>query len=302
MKKISKMTCRLLILVTVFVGWTVSSNAQSIQTERTDINMSKKERRKLRPKYIGVHVGINNLTFRDFATSPLFYKGLTTHVGLSRLKADQRRESELAVTYSFGKPKTDFNENVTTSQFKRFEIYYSQLYRFGGWSNDNFNTNWGWMLNTTGNFRINSALQNNALGMELFPTIFASFKLTKDISRQEEKDKKFLFVKYKLKEKQRNLSLRLNIGLLNSSFRNGYVYSGQKDVLNESTLFDGYEFKAFSGFRASTGLDYTRYLKNKNAIQISYIWDAYQTGGNLDKFEMANHIFKFTLLFNTNNQ
>ena len=63
--------------------------------------------------------------------------------------------------------------------------------------------------------------------MELVPTIFASFKITKDISRTEKKDKRFLFIKYRLKEKQRNLSLRLNIGLLNASLRNGYVYAGQ---------------------------------------------------------------------------
>ena len=299
MKKRSKMPHRLWIVATVLLGWSLCSNAQSIQNQKTDL--SKKERRELRPKYLGVQVGINRITFRDFATSPLFYKGVTTHVGLSRLKSDQWREAELTATYSFGNPKTDFNETITISQLKRLELYYLQLFRFGGWNNENFNTKLGWMLNTTANLRTNNALQNNASGIELFPTLFASFKLTKDISRREEKDKRFLFFKYKLKEKRRDLSFRLNVGLLNASFRNGYVYSGQSGVLNEPNVFDGYEFKAFSGFRASTGLIYTRYLENKNAIEVAYSWDAYTTGGELDKFEMANHILKFTLLFNTNN-
>lgn len=300
MKKLSKMAHRLFLMTALLIGWTVSGNAQSTLVERT--TMSKKEQRESRPKYLGVHVGVNNLIFRDFATSPLFYKGLTTHVGLSGLAANQRRESELALNYSLGKPKTDFNENVTNSKFQRFEIYYSQLYRFGSWNTENFNTKLGWVLNTTANLRSNVALQNNATGLEIFPTLFASFKLTKDLSRKEEKNKQFLFFKYKLKEKQRNVSFRLNLGVVNSSYRNGYVYAGQSAVLNEPNIFDGYQFKVFSGFRTSTGLVYTRYLENKNAIQVSYIWDANTTGGDLDKFEMANHILKFTLLFNTNNQ
>lgn len=304
MKKLLKISCCFLLVIAFWGGWTLSINAQTVkqyrQIEKTDL--SKKERRKLSPKYIGIHIGANNIKFRDLATSPLFYNGPAIYWGLSRLKADQYKEAELALTYSAGNPKTGFNENWTFSKFKRLEIYYSQLYRFGDWNSAHFNTKVGWMLNATGNFRLNTELQNNALGLEVFPTLFLSFKLTKDISRTEEKNKQFLFFKYQLKEKQRNLSLRLNIGLLNASYRNGYVYFEQSVVLNDYQVFEDHEFKVFSGFRASTGLDYTKYLKNRNAIQISYIWDAYYTGGDLDKFEMANHILKFTLLFKTNNQ
>lgn len=304
MKKLLKVSFRLILIVSFCVAWAVSSNAQTAiqdkQSPKTDL--SKKELLRLRPQFIGVNLGFNRIKFRDFATSPLFYDGLTNYVGISRLKVDQGRESELAFTYSFGSLTTTFNENVAVSNFRRFELLYSQLYRFGAWSNDNFNTKLGWMLNGTLNFRTNSALQNNALGLETFPTLFLSFKLTRDISRTEEKEKRFLFFKYKLREKQRNLSFSLNIGILNSSLRNGYIYSGQSAIVNDPNLLDRYEFKVFSGFRVSTGLNYTRFLQNKNAIQVSYIWDAYYTGGDLDRFEMTNHILRFTLLFNTNNK
>ncbi len=89
---------------------------------------------------------------------------------------------------------------------------------------------------------------------------------------------------------------------MNSSFRNGFIYSGQSQVLNDAKNFDGYVYKVFSGFRMGSQLDYTRYLKNKNAFQISYLWDAYRTGGQLDKFEMAHHTLRFSLQFNTNNK
>ena len=124
----------------------------------------------------------------------------------------------------------------------------------------------------------------------------------KDVSRKEAKDKKLLFIKYHLKQRTRNLSFRLNVGLINSSFRNGFVYAGQSFILNEEKPFDDYQYKVFLGFRASSSLDYTIFLKNKNKIQLSYLWDAYKTGGDLDKFEMAHHTFKLTLLFNTNNK
>ena len=69
-----------------------------------------------------------------------------------------------------------------------------------------------------------------------------------------------------------------------------------EDVLSE------FEFKVFSGYRLGSRLDYTHYLSNKNAIQLSYIWDAYATGGELDPFQMAHHILSLNLFFNTNNR
>ncbi|MFC5045478.1 hypothetical protein [Aquimarina hainanensis] len=49
----------------------------------------------------------------------------------------------------------------------------------------------------------------------------------------------------------------------------------------------------------NTALTYTSYLKNKNALQFSYVWDAYKTGGDLDSLEMATHSIRFAFLFNT---
>ncbi|WKN40561.1 hypothetical protein [Tunicatimonas pelagia] len=286
-------TIRHLLLVLVLSGgWVLTSSAQTTVPGRPSerSGLSKKERRKLRPAYIGVNVGTNRIKFRDFATSPLFYEGWTTYVGASWLKADRYRESEAALTYSFGNPKTDFNENATSSNFNRFELFYSQLYQVGAWSNSNFTTKVGGMFNTTGNLRANPKLGNNALGLEAFPTLFFSFKLTKEMSGSAKN------------ARRQNLSLRVNTGIINAAYRNGYIYyPGQGTEVNEPNTFENYELNV-SGFRASTGLDYTRYLRNKNALQISYIWDTYHTGGDLDRFEMANHTLKFALLFNTNNQ
>jgi hypothetical protein len=128
-----------------------------------------------------------------------------------------------------------------------------------------------------------------------------SIKITKDISRKSASVRKFLFFKWNKPARKRNLSFQFNIGVLNGAYRNGYAYSGQSAVLNDPKLFDDYQFN-LSGFRMSSALDYKIFLKNKNAIKLSYLWDAYKTGSDFETFEMAHHTFKFTFMFNTNNR
>lgn len=286
---------------TIFILLLLTPFASFSQSESTSV-FSKKELRKDMSTYVEITWGLNSSNFRDFATSPLIYKGIQNYVALSRVKHNTKRESEIGLSYSFGNYKNTFNEHSAISAVKTLSIYYSQLYQLNKLSSEKLNVKIGGLFNTTGNIRTNESLQNNATGIEIIPTIFGSIKITSDVNRKEAKDKKFLFIKYHLNKRDRNLSFRLNLGLINSSFRNGFVYSGQSGILNKPNIIDNYQFKVFSGFRASTALDYTIFLNNKNKIQFSYLWDAYKTGGDLDKFEMAHHTLKLTFLFNTNNK
>ncbi len=264
--------------------------------------LSNKEQRKNRPAYIGITMGLSYSNFRDFATSPLIYSGVQSHFGLSALKMDQQREVGYGLSFTFGNYTNTFNDHTAISSVKTFSYYYSKLYAYKKLSSEKLNVKIGGLFNATSNIRINESLQNNGFGFEMFPTLFGSIKITKDISRKVDKQKKFLFIKYRLRQKTRNLAFRLNVGLVNSTYRNGFVYSGQAGILNEATVLDHYQFKFFSGFRMGSVLDYTVFLKNKNKMQFSYLWDAYKTGGDLDKFEMGHHILKLTFLFNTNNK
>ncbi|WP_148639416.1 hypothetical protein [Aquimarina longa] len=286
---------RITVVLMVFISFSAVSQVETSA-------VSKKELRKNTPAYIGVTMGLGRSIFRDFATSPLFYRGISKYVSLSYSKTNLKRESEIGLSYSFGEHSNTFNNHSKTSIVKSVSLFYSRLYQLNALSSQKLNVKIGGLLNATGNLRTNEALLNNGLGFEIIPTLFGSIKIEKDISRKEEKSKKFLFIKYKLKKRTRSLAFRLNLGLINSSYRNGYVYAGQSDLLNKPRLFDDYQFNVFSGYRMNSALDYTISLKNKNALQFSYIWDAYKTGGDLDKFEMANHTFKLTLLFNTNNK
>lgn len=255
---------------------------------------------KVRPGYLLLSGGVNLSNFRDFATSPLFYYGTSIYGEIGFLKKDAKREVDLGASYSYGKNTSLVDNNYAVSQVQSFFGYYSRLYQIPSWSDSTWNFKAGGMINLAGNYRYNARLQNNGEGYEGVANILASMKVERDLTRTQHKDKKFLFIKYHQNPRKMNLGFRLNVGLINSSFRNGYVYAGQSSVINDPKIFSGYEFKMFSGFRMSSALDYTIFLNNQNAVRFSYVWDAYKTGGDLDKFEMASHVFKFTLLFKTN--
>ena len=255
---------------------------------------------KTRPGYLFLSTGINLSNFRDFATSPLFYSGASIYGEIGFLKKDAKREVDMGASYSYGKNTSLVGSNYAVSQVQSFAGYYSRLYQIPKWSDSTWNIKAGGMINLTGNYRYNSRLQNNGEGYEGVGNILASIKVERDLTRTQPKDKKFLFIKYHQNPRKMNLGFRLNVGVINSSFRNGYAYSDQSSVLNDPKIFGDYAFKMFSGFRMSSAIDYTIYLKNENAVRFSYVWDAYKTGGDFDPFEMASHVFKFTLLFKTN--
>ncbi len=260
------------------------------------------EKRHIRPAYIVLTSGVAYSHYRDFATSPLFYSGLPIFSSISRLKSSHRKETDYGITTISGNYLNTYNNHLSASTGQSLSFYFSQLYKIDRISSEKINIKIGGMFDFTTNIRINEDLQNNALGLELFPAFFGSIKFTNDISRKKPETIKFLNLKFKLKARTRKLSYRMDIGLLNSTFRNKYAYTGHGAVFNQIPFFVDYEYHTFSGFRMNTAIDYTIHLKNKNLIQISYLWNLYKTGGQYDKFEMAYHIIKVSFLFNTNNK
>jgi hypothetical protein len=275
--------------------------APMLSLAQTDIEpLTKKEIRKNRPSFISMSSGVSFTNFRDFATSPLIYNGPLAHFSISEDKGHLRRESTVGLSFATGNCSSIVNGHANRTALKSFSIHFGELFYVQKLSSGKWVSSAGGLLVGTGNFRRNAALQNNAVGFEIIPTLFGSMRITRDVSRT--KERKFLFFKKKLKKKFRHLSCQLNLGLINSSYRNDYAYLGQGDVINEPKAFDRYQFKVFSGFRMSSALDYTVFMENRNKIRISYLWDAYKTGGDLDKLEMASHSIRITLLFNTNNK
>jgi hypothetical protein len=294
--------CKIVVFL-FFVTSVLISFAQEIDSSGTQTGMDKKQVRKAaknsRPTYIGIGAGLNKLNFRDFATSPLFYKGNGMVFTLSRLKYDDKFESNLEGSFTSGKYTASSGDVSTQSIVSSVFLDYSHLYNINRWSNEKWNIKAGGKASLTGNHRINPSLNNNSFGMEGFFTLFGSIKATKNFTRKKANPKKFLFVKYGKSTNKRDLSFQLNMTLMNATYRNGYIYSNTSSVNNNPSLYADYSSKVFSGYRISSALNYTLGLTNGNMVMFSYIWDAYKTGGDLDKFEMGNHFLKFTFFFAT---
>lgn len=291
--------CLLLAVPTASIGQS-SQNKFGEELNEGLKPASRKSVRKGRSSFLTIGAGLNRSWFRDYATAPLIYNGTPIRFSLGHSRQDFVREVELRLDYSRGRYLAIVNDNGAASSVNSLFLTYERLYGIDIENAPKWNLKAGGVAQLTGNVRENGSLLNNGFGMEFMANLSGAGKVTRDLSRKELKEKKFLFIRYKLKPRQRTLSYQLNLGLVNSTFRNGFIYNNQSGVINEDNLTAGYEYKVLSGFRIGSELNYTIFTQRGNAVQFSYLWDAYQTGGQYDRFQMGNHFLRFSLLFRTN--
>lgn len=281
---------------------TVALASLALLTQAQDVNLTNKQKRKQRPDYLQIGLGLNKGSMRDFATSPITYKGVLFNYSLAYLRMDTARETRLSVRFNHGGYRYKRTEGVEvkskTAMYVLYLTHY-KLYEVRSLSSDKWNVKVGGMVDVNMDVRYNPDLMNAGLGYEVFNTFFLSGKVSRKFQRLEEEQKRFLFIKYKRKPMTSYLSYRLNLPVMNNTIRNGYAYIANEGI-NSFPLFKEYEAKAFSGIRFSSELAYTRQMQNGNMWQVAYLWDAYAVGKPFNRFEMANHIVEFSLLFHLN--
>lgn len=246
--------------------------------------------RKTMPVSLELGVGLNNSKFIDFATSPIYYQGTLRSFNAGIRKVTDKKDISYAMMGSFGSYSMDYNDVNLESQllFGMYSFHHSRLYRLNVFPDNKWNLKVGPGIDILGMLRSNPGLQNNSVGYELFTNVFASGKITRDISN--ELPKKLWFIKFK--PKQRNLAFQLNIGAINGAWRNKYIYSQSSAVYNEQSLLDSHIYKLFSGFRMSSRLDYEWAVFNKNTMRFSYLWDAMMSGNkDQDRLQLVNSAF-----------
>lgn len=274
----------------------------SYSSQAQDEELTRKQISKQRPKYWQSGLGINIGNMRDFATSPITYRGVLANYSTGYLKMDTARETKFTIRFNHGAyhySRTDgVNISSRSSQYILFLNYY-RLYELKKLSNSKWNYKLGGMADVTTDVRVNPDLLNAGIGYEVFNTFALSAKVTRRFERKETVEKKFLFIKYRLRPRIMLLSYRLNVPVMNNVVRNGFAYIANEGI-NGIPLFKEYEAKAFSGFRISSELAYTYQLQNGNMFRLSYFWDAYMSGKDFNRFEAANHIIECSLLFHLN--
>ncbi len=245
--------------------------------------------------YIHFAPGADRIVLRDFATSPLFYRGYMASFTLGASRILPFRESELRLRAGAG-----YFEGVQSLRIYTYNVQFDHLWKVPKFSSQRLKTGLGFMADVTTFERRNLAFGNNNYGLDFLSTIFLTARSEFSIDRKSAKHVKFWFINYHLKPVQRDLRLQVAVSALNSSYRNGYNHL-RGGAYPGTTLITDYELRAHSGFRLATNLAYTRHLRNGNGLRLAYIWDANSNPGVYEKLEVAQHTIQFTFLFRANN-
>ena len=246
--------------------------------------------------------------YRDFATSPLFYNGVGFNSSPGWLKRSNARERLIQFGTGFSAmtakiPESDFIQPSSEAIFFNINLRYHQLWKLGPLSNEKDNIKVGGTLISSQNFRTNTSLQNNALGLENITNLMASAQITRDISRKEPRQLNLWLFKLTLKPVKRDLRFLFNAGILNLNHRPGYVYSYKSEIVGLETnalswVLSNYKW-SLNGWRFNTEFEYITYLPNGNAHSWAYVWDAAHAPGKHEAFQMASHQFRYTYYFYT---
>jgi hypothetical protein len=252
-------------------------------------------------------VAIGPVIFRDFATSPLFYKSsaLSAQMAWGRSKEKYDRKWSLRSSIASTKaalPELEYSGPKSTALFSSSDIAYQQLRPWPRFNKGKWSYFLGGVAISTFNFRINKALGNSAVGLEAFFNAMASGKVNYDLSHEKTGTRKFLWMKREQKPTKQSLSLQFNVGLVNANYRQAYDYKSFPEVdgsnLNPFKLMVNSSAWAVNGTRFSSELEFRRQRPTGNAISWSYVWDAVSAPGREHLFQMAAHRIQFTLHFN----
>lgn len=254
--------------------------------------------------YSVLSIGLTSPLYRDFATSPLFYRGLGINLNTAWLRRNDKRERIFRIDLGFSAlkprvPKSKLIQPGGLAYYGNLTLYYHQLWKIEALSNEKFNMKVGGALNITQNVRANPALQNNAMGLENLSNLMASAQVTMDISRKTPKEYK----RFTLKPVKRELRLLVNVGVLNFNYRPGYAYTYDSEMNGTKSrpvawAFSNYKL-TLNGWRINTELEFIKYLPNGNARAWSYVWEAAHAKGRYEPFQMASHRIQYTLYFHS---
>lgn len=167
-------------------GMLNTSFAESISVEKDSANVKPK-----RPLYAGLGIGNNISSFRDFATSPLFYKGTAKTISVFVDRPSDKKDMFIQARYSAGTYRYDRSDQLIVSKLKSASVRYSMLWKINPLSSDKLNIKVGGTFDAWGDLRINQKLQNNTLGAEIFTTLFLSIKASHQIVLTEQKKSGF---------------------------------------------------------------------------------------------------------------
>ena len=238
--------------------------------------------------------GLGTSEFRDLATSPLTYTGPAIVVGRWKWKIDDKKETYFGTEVKLGVNTIFVGGQSSTSFFIGPSINYTRLYSLRRFAKNGWDYKVGGKVDGLMFFRFNSDFRNNSVGFEAFPTLFGSFKISKNFERHP-------FFRKKRAARKQAFSFTLDVGIWNNTFRNNFAYTNHTPFFNDRNVFRDYQFQWFNGLRIRTAIDYIIYSnKNSNAFKVSYKWEGLHSGRTEDRFAIVSGFLQFSVLHRLN--
>lgn len=260
-------------------------------------------------KNLLLSAGLGYASFRDFATSPLYYNGPGISLAIEKQTLRQKSEinwglSPLISSTMAHIPKSNYYQPSTSSSFMSFDAYCQYLRLVPQLSSDKLKFKAGGTLMGTQNFRVNQDLFNSAVAAETFINFMLSLKADKDISRNTEKINKLWFITIRRKPAKRKLSFQANIGIVNINHRPPYNFlylSPINGTQNNSfsSPANAYQW-SLNGWRVGTKIEFSKFASSGNGFKIAYVWDIASAPGKHQAFQMASHRIQYSLIINKN--
>lgn len=254
-------------------------------------------------------VGLVVPVYRDFATSPLFYRGVGMNLGYGWLNTNFKRDRlfEMNLNGSVtlaNTPRSDYYQTQTAGFLVSSNVYYHYLHRIEKLSSEKMNFKLGGAINGTQNIRVNPRLFNAALGLESILNLMVAGRLNRDISRTENKKIKFLFIEKTLLPIKRHWDFQANVGVLNFNRRPSYAYVYKEEWDGTDTnpalwIMEPYNW-SMNGWRLGTRVEYSWFRPSGNGRKWAYIWDAAHVPGRFESFQMASHTLQYAIIINNN--
>ncbi len=260
-------------------------------------------------RYFIPSTGVALVTYRDFATSPLFYSGLGARLALGHQWERPNGEYTVQMAVLGGVanaqvPQSRYFQPSTTGFIVNFNLYSHYLRKVPVELPERLTLRAGGAFVSDFNARFNPQLGNATAGIEAMANLMGVAKLVFDASRRQAVTRGLKRYSFKQKKPvKRQVDFRLNVGMVNLNYRPGYSFVHDSELDGESPpglawLLSEHRWKV-NGWRLGTELGLTRFRANGHPIRLSYHWDAMHAPGRFEHFQMAVHALRITFMFNT---
>jgi hypothetical protein len=296
----SAMKLKILIMLFGFASLSHGRTPELQEDQTTPLNS------KILGRYFHSSSGIGLMSYRDFATSPLYFSGLGLHLNLGWERVRANKEFLFSLQMQLGvvganAPLSNYYQAFSVGFMSNYQGYTHLLWDIPIGENPKNSLSIGPGMVFTNNIRVVPNLNNNAFGGEGFFNLMATGIFRRDVSRKKPFNLDLGLFTLRLKPRSKSLSFQFGAGLLNLNRRPGYAYffDGELDGTNTNPLsyiYENYKWR-LNGWRMMSKLEYAWYLENGNGHSVAYLWDAVHAPGGFEAFQMASHMIRYTLIF-----